>query len=132
MGYGGVCDDVRRLNRGTRADGVRLYPAMPFTSYTYMTDADALAIKAYLFSLPPQHVANKENTLSFPFNQRWGMAFWNLAFLSDRRFVPDPAQSAAVNRGPIWRPRSAIVANVTRRAIWPMGWKAVASSRATS
>jgi hypothetical protein len=27
------------------------------------------------------------------------MAFWNLAFLSDRRFVPDPAQSAAVNRG---------------------------------
>jgi len=54
---------------------------------------------SYLFSLPPQHVANKENTLSFPFDQRWGMAFWNLAFLSDRRFVPDPAQSAAVNRG---------------------------------
>ena len=28
-------------------------PAMPYPSYTYMTDADALAIKAYLFSLPP-------------------------------------------------------------------------------
>src|ERR1700726_1750779 len=27
------------------------------------------------------------------------MAFWNLAFLRDRRFAPDPAQSAAVNRG---------------------------------
>jgi hypothetical protein len=27
---------------------------------------------------------------------RWGMAFWNLAFLSDRRFEPDLAQSAAV------------------------------------
>ncbi len=24
---------------------------MPYTSYTYMTDADALAIKAYLFTL---------------------------------------------------------------------------------
>jgi mono/diheme cytochrome c family protein len=27
------------------------------------------------------------------------MAFWNLVFLSDRRFAPDPAQSATVNRG---------------------------------
>jgi len=64
-----------------------------------MSRDDALAIKAYLFSLPPLHVANKSNSLSFPFNQRWGMAFWNLAFLGDRRFAPDPAQSAAVNRG---------------------------------
>jgi mono/diheme cytochrome c family protein len=60
---------------------------------------DALAIKAYLFSLPPQHVLNRKNDLSFPFNQRWGMAFWNLLFLSDRRFAPDPAQSDTVNRG---------------------------------
>ena len=64
-----------------------------------MSRDDALAIVAYLFSLPPQHAANKEDSLSFPFNQRWGMAFWNLAFLSDQRFAPDPAQSAAVNRG---------------------------------
>ena len=41
------------LHRGTRRDGARLYPAMPYTSYTYITDADALAIKAYLFSLAP-------------------------------------------------------------------------------
>ena len=26
---------------------------MSYPSYTYMTDADALAIKAYLFILPP-------------------------------------------------------------------------------
>jgi mono/diheme cytochrome c family protein len=49
--------------------------------------------------LPPQHVANKKNDLSFPFNQRWSMSFWNLVFLRDRRFAPDPGQSAAVNRG---------------------------------
>ena len=41
------------LRRGVRDDGARLYPAMPFTSYTFLTDADALAIKAYLFSLAP-------------------------------------------------------------------------------
>jgi mono/diheme cytochrome c family protein len=100
-GIGSWSDDdfVRALHRGVAPGGRYLYPAFPYTSFAAMSRDDALAIKAYLFSLPPQHVANKENDLSFPFNQRWGMAFWNLAFLSDRRFVPDPAQPAAVNRG---------------------------------
>ena len=46
-------DFLNAVHRGIRHDGARLYPAMPFASYTYMTDDDALAIKAYLFSLPP-------------------------------------------------------------------------------
>src|ERR1700733_4752344 len=100
-GIGSWSDDdfVRALHRGIAPGGRYLYPAFPYTSFTAMSRDDALAIKAYLFSLPPQHVANKENNLSFPFNQRWGMAFWDLVFLRDRRFAPDPAQSAAVNRG---------------------------------
>jgi mono/diheme cytochrome c family protein len=100
-GIGNWSDDdfVRALHRGIAPGGRNLYPAFPYTSFTAMSRDDALAIKAYLFSLPQQHIANKENDLSFPFNQRWGMAFWNLAFLSDRRFVADPAQSAEVNRG---------------------------------
>jgi mono/diheme cytochrome c family protein len=100
-GIGSWSDDdfVRALHRGIAPGGRYLYPAFPYTSFTAMNRDDALAIKAYLFSLPQQHVANKENDLSFPFNQRWGMAFWNLAFLRDRRFAPDPAQSAVVNRG---------------------------------
>ena len=32
------------LHKGKRADGQNLYPAMSYTSYTYMTEADALAI----------------------------------------------------------------------------------------
>jgi mono/diheme cytochrome c family protein len=100
-GIGSWSDDdfVRALHRGIAPGGRYLYPAFPYTSFTAMSRDDALAIKAYLFSLPPQHVVNKEDNLRFPFNQRWGMAFWNLLFLSDRRFAPDPAQSAAVNRG---------------------------------
>ncbi len=38
-------------------DGTHLYPAFPYTSYTMMTDEDVLAIKAYLFSLPPVNQA---------------------------------------------------------------------------
>src|SRR6202030_2290956 len=100
-GIGSWSDDdyVRALHRGMAPGGRYLYRAFPYTSFTAMSRDDALAIKAYLFSLPQQHVANRENDLSFPFSQRWGLAFWNLAFLRDRRFAPDSAQSAAVNRG---------------------------------
>ncbi len=45
-------DFLNAVQRGIRKDGARLYPAMPYPSYTYMTDADVLAIKAYLFSQP--------------------------------------------------------------------------------
>jgi mono/diheme cytochrome c family protein len=92
-------DFLNAVHRGTRRDGVRLYPAMPFTSYTYMTDADALAIKAYLFSLPPVRASIPANTLTFPFNQRWSVIFWSALFNPDRRFEPDTSKSPEWNRG---------------------------------
>ena len=87
------------LRRGVRDDGARLYPAMPFTSYTFLTDADALAIKAYLFSLAPVHGPDRANTLSFPFNQRWLLGIWSWLFNPDQRFQANPAQSPEWNRG---------------------------------
>ena len=87
------------MHRGVRRDGARLYPAMPFTSYTYITDADALAIKAYLFSLPPVRAATPPNTLMFPFNQRWSLIFWSTLFNPDKRFEPDTAKTPEWNRG---------------------------------
>jgi mono/diheme cytochrome c family protein len=92
-------DFLNSVHRGIRRDGARLYPAMPFASYTYMTDADALAIKAYLFSLPPVRAPAPENTLTFPFNQRWAMSFWSAVFNPDRRFQPDTSKSPEWNRG---------------------------------
>ena len=92
-------DFLTAMHRGIRRDGVRLYPAMPFTSYTYISDADALAIKAYLFSLPPVRAAAPENTLMFPFNQRWAMGFWSALFNPDTRFEPDTSKSPEWNRG---------------------------------
>jgi mono/diheme cytochrome c family protein len=92
-------DFLNALHRGVRRDGARLYPAMPYTSYTYISDADALAIKAYLFSLPPVRAAAPANTLTFPFNQRWGMMFWSALFNPDTRFEPDTSKSLEWNRG---------------------------------
>jgi mono/diheme cytochrome c family protein len=87
------------VHRGVRQDGARLYPAMPYTSYTYMTDADALAIKAYLFSLAPVDSPNRRNALAFPFNQRWAMGVWSALFNANERFKPDAEKSAEWNRG---------------------------------
>src|SRR6202041_3784705 len=98
----GNCTDQDFLNavhRGIRRDGARLYPAMPYTSYTYISDADARAIRAYLFSLAPVNMAVPANTLMFPFNQRWAMGFWSVMFSRDVRFEPDTSKSLEWNRG---------------------------------
>jgi mono/diheme cytochrome c family protein len=92
-------DFLNSVHRGVRRDGKLLYPAMPYASYSAMTDADALAIKAYLFSLTPVHAPAPVNTLAFPFDQRWLMAGWSLLFNADRRFEPHDDRSPEWNRG---------------------------------
>ncbi|MBE1160775.1 c-type cytochrome [Dyella acidiphila] len=100
-GIGSWSDDefVRAVRNGVRNDGQHLYPAFPYTSYTQLSRSDVLAIKAYLFSLPKIAQANHENQLSFPFNQRWAMGFWNAVFFKSQRFQPDPGQTPQWNSG---------------------------------
>jgi mono/diheme cytochrome c family protein len=87
------------VHKGVAPGNEKLYPAMPFTSYTYMTDADVGAIKAYLFSLKPVHAPDRENSLSFPFNQRSLMGIWALLFNPDKRFEPRTGRDPQWNRG---------------------------------
>ena len=92
-------DFVRAVHDGVRKDGKRLYPAFPYTSYTALSRADVLAIKAYLFSLPPLRQPERSNELSFPFNQRWAMGFWNAAFFKNQRFKSDDSKPVQWNSG---------------------------------
>ena len=92
-------DFLQAVHKGIAPDGMRFYPAFPYPAYTLMTDADALAIKAYLFSLAPVHAPPRPNTLKFPYNQRSLMGLWSALFNSDARFAPNPEKSAAWNRG---------------------------------
>lgn len=100
-GIGTWSDDdfVRALHAGVNKEGQPLYPAFPYTSYTALSREDILAIKAYLFSLPPVHAPARTNELSFPFNQRLAIGFWNALFLDKQRFVPEQGKSEAWNRG---------------------------------
>ena len=99
-GIGSWTDDefVRAVRDGIGRKG-HLYPAMPYTSYTALSRADILAIKQYLFTLKPVHQPAPASGLSFPFNQRWGMTLWNLAFFHEQRFAPEPTKAAEWNRG---------------------------------
>src|SRR5262245_13799038 len=100
-GIGHYTDEqfLRAVRRGVRSDGAHLYPAMSFASYRYMSDADVLAIKAYLFSLAPVDAPPRENLLGFPFNQRWAVGAWALVFAPDSRFEPNADRSKEWNRG---------------------------------
>ena len=88
------------LREGVRADGARLYPAMPYASYAALTDVDVHAIYAYFMqAVAPVERAAPATALSFPFNARPAIAVWNALFVNDFRFAEDPARSAQWNRG---------------------------------
>lgn len=99
IGAYGDQEFIDAVRHGRRRDGARLYPAMPFTSYRLMTDDDVLAIKAFLFSLPPRRERVPDNSLSFPFDQRWTLGIWSALFTGSASFVPDASRSPEWNRG---------------------------------
>ena len=100
-GVGAYTDDewVSALQEGVGRGGKHLYPAMPYTNYTQMSRDDALAIKAYVMTLPASSATPPDNDLRFPFNMRFLMVFWNFLYNPDQRFAPDTARDAAWNRG---------------------------------
>ena len=90
---------LRALRDGIRPDGANYFPVFPYTSFTWITDRDALAIKAYLFSLPPVRQENRPHDVSFPFSWRFLQTGWKLLFFTRGPFEPVPERSTAYNRG---------------------------------
>ncbi|WP_353193657.1 c-type cytochrome [Pandoraea pnomenusa] len=99
-GIGGwTADDFYRALHDGKAPDKVLYPAMPYTSYRQMTRADSDAIFAYLMSVKPAAVPNRQHDLSFPYNMRFGMRFWDWMFLKDTLPDASKGQSADWLRG---------------------------------
>lgn len=87
------------LRDGVRPDRARYFPVFPYPSFTNITDTDAQAIKAYLFSLPPAHQPNRQHDVSFPFSWRLLQRGWRMLFFDAGPFAPDKARSDTYNRG---------------------------------
>jgi mono/diheme cytochrome c family protein len=90
---------VRAMRHGVGREGEDLYPAFPYTSYALMSTDDMLAIKAYLFTLPPIRTETPANSLAFPYNQRYLMRAWKLLFNPKEEFQMASEQSPEWNRG---------------------------------
>ncbi|HEX4549624.1 cytochrome c, partial [Pseudomonas sp.] len=90
---------LRALREGVRPDGANYFPVFPYTSFTGITDKDALAIKAYLFSRPPVRQGNRPHDVAFPFSWRLLQSGWKWLFFTPGPFQPAPERSAAYNRG---------------------------------
>lgn len=89
----------KAVRHGLRADGAHLYPAMPYTSYVKLTDADMHALWAYLRAQKPVKRAAPEGGMGFPYNQRWALGGWKLVNFKDTPFAADAGKDAVWNRG---------------------------------
>ncbi len=100
-GIGGWSDQdfLNALWKGVAPDGDDYFPVFPYTTYTKMHRADALAIKAYLFSLKPVVKANKAHDVGAPFGWRWPMTFWKWLYFTEARHVPPPGADETLARG---------------------------------
>ncbi|MBP2511487.1 MULTISPECIES: c-type cytochrome [Agrobacterium] len=90
---------VRAVRSGVDKHGENLYPAFPYASYALLSTDDILAIRAYLNTVTAVSDSAPENTLEFPFNQRWLMRGWNLLFLPSHPFENNPSKDERWNRG---------------------------------
>lgn len=89
----------RALHDGERPDGTHYFPVFPYPTYTRMTRADAVAIKAYLFSRPAAKQANRPHSLPPVVGWRVLQSGWKFLYFTPTEFKADPAQPTAINRG---------------------------------
>ena len=92
-------DFWQALHDGKGRHGEWLYPAFSYTSYTKVTQDDALAMFAYLQSLPSVHLPSTAPTLEFPYSVRDSLTAWRALYFKEGVFKPDPNQSTQWNRG---------------------------------
>ncbi|MFT8956901.1 MAG: c-type cytochrome [Gluconobacter oxydans] len=83
-------DFARLMRRGIRKDGSSVYPAMPYPSYSKMTDEDLHALYAYLMKgVAPVSLKNRAPDIPWLLSARWPLAIWRLLY------APSPAPSSA-------------------------------------
>jgi mono/diheme cytochrome c family protein len=99
IGKWSEADFLKAMTEGVGPDGTHYFPVFPYTAFTKMTEPDLLALKAYLFSLPPVEQANKPPDLLPPFGWRFTIRFWKWLYFQPGKFQPDPTQPPAWNRG---------------------------------
>lgn len=91
---------IHAVRDGVAKDGRRLYPAMPYPSFTAISDEDMKALYDYfMHEVKPVNQKPPETRLPFPFNIRLSLLFWDLAFVKHERFDARADRDEVWNRG---------------------------------
>jgi mono/diheme cytochrome c family protein len=90
-------DFVTALLHGTSPEGLHYYPAFPYASYARMTPADAVDLKAFIDTLPPDPRPSAPHELSFPYSLRAGIGLWKALNLDTAPVIA--VEGAELERG---------------------------------
>jgi alcohol dehydrogenase (quinone), cytochrome c subunit len=83
------------VRKGTSKRGYTLYPAMPYPSYSRLTDADTRALYAYfMHGVAPVRNPNRKSDIHWPLSARFPLSIWRTAF------APKPKPFAASESSP--------------------------------
>lgn len=88
---------TKAVRQGVSADGRRLYPAMPYTEYGAMSDADVHALYVYFSTgvTPADEAPEHVTRLDFPYRIRPLMAVWDALYARKQPTAPDDASDTA-------------------------------------
>lgn len=88
------------LRKGIAADGRHLYPAMPYPSFSRLTDQDVGDLYAYFkHGVQADPTENQASAIPWPLNMRWPLGIWNALFTDAKPYQPVAAQPPEWNRG---------------------------------
>lgn len=100
IGEYSLADFDRAVRSGVARDGHRLYPAMPYPSYSKFSDDDIRALYAFFqHGVPAVEQKDRASQIPWPLNMRWPLAFWSLVFTDPGSYQPKAGEDALWNRG---------------------------------
>ncbi len=92
-------DFIRAMTKGLSPEGNHYFPVFQYTSFQRIRLEDLLALKDYLFSVPPVRQKNLPHDLILPFAEQAALMFWKNFAWSPRPFKPNQERTESWNRG---------------------------------
>ncbi len=101
QGIGGwsVEDFARAVRQGVSPEGNPYFPTFTYPFYTNFTDQEIADLWAAFRTVPAVAMAVPDHSVSFPFDQRWGLKLWRAAFLRPPETTVISGRSDTWNRG---------------------------------
>jgi len=101
-GIGSYSEDdfSRALRQSIARDGHHMYPAMPYPSFSKITDADMADLYAFFhYQVAAVSQKNRDSDIPFPLSVRFPLAVWDSLFTVQQIGYSDPQKTADWNRG---------------------------------